>query len=257
MNMRIVSINGQLLVDSREVAEMTGKQHKDLLETIRVYIVHLTSGNFRPSDFFIESTYEDGKGETRPCYLLTRKGCDMVANKMTGEKGVLFTATYVTKFEEMEQELNKPAFTLPQSFPEALRLLAAEMEQKAIIVADNERLSLETTQQKQKLKEQEAPVAIYNLAMSAQNTMSMQEVSKSFGTGRTRLYKILREEELVMKDSTLPYQRYIDAGYFKVVERPRASGETITTDPATRVTAKGFDYIARLMKKRAEQNGEV
>lgn len=259
--MKIVSINGKLLADSREVAEMVGKDHAHLMRDIRGY-VEIMDASENPKldsrDFFIPSTYKvEGNNKTYDCYQLTRKGCDMVANKMTGEKGVLFTATYVTKFEEMERQLTAPAFTLPQTFPEALRMLATEMEQKAIMAADNERLSLETAEQKRKLKEQEAPVAIYNLAMSAQNTMSMQEVSKAFGTGRTRLYKILREEGLVMKGSTLPYQRYIDSGYFKVVERPRASGESITTDPATRVTAKGFDYIARLMKKRAEQNGEV
>lgn len=42
------------------------------------------------------------KGETRPCYLLTKKGCDMVANKMIGDKGILFTAEYVTAFENMK-----------------------------------------------------------------------------------------------------------------------------------------------------------
>lgn len=59
-----------------------------------------------------------------------------------------------------------------------------------------------------------------------------------------------------MKGSTMPYQRFLDAGYFKVTERPRASGDTIVNDPATRVTAKGFDFIARLMKKRNERISE-
>lgn len=104
----IINKNGQLVTDSREVADMIGKRHSDLLESIDGFIKHLTNGNFRSLDFFIPSTYKDNKGEERPCYLLTRKGCDMVANKMTGEKGVLFTAAYVTKFEEMEQTL-KPS----------------------------------------------------------------------------------------------------------------------------------------------------
>lgn len=111
-------------------------------------------------------------------------------------------------------------------------------------------------EQQRKLKEQETPVAIYQLAISAHNTMSMQEVAKSLGTGRTRLYQILRLEGIIMKDSTLPYQRFLDAGLFKVAERPRASGDSIINDPATRVTAKGFDYIARLLKKRSERESE-
>lgn len=59
-------------------------------------------------DFFIESIYEDSKGEVRPCYLLTRKGCDMVAHKLIGEKGVIFTAIYASRFEEMEKQLSNP-----------------------------------------------------------------------------------------------------------------------------------------------------
>lgn len=104
----VINQNGQLLVESREVAELTGVRHSDLLEKINNYIKHLTNGKFRSLDFFIASTYEDAKGEVRPCFLLTRKGCDMVANKMTGERGVLFTAAYVTQFETMEKQLADP-----------------------------------------------------------------------------------------------------------------------------------------------------
>ena len=57
-------------------------------------------------DFFIESSYKvEGNNKTYKCYLLTKLGCDMVANKMTGKKGVLFTAKYVSKFDEMEKAL--------------------------------------------------------------------------------------------------------------------------------------------------------
>lgn len=103
--LQIIQQNGQLLVDSREVAEMIGKQHHNLLRDIDGYVSILNQNSNLSSDqFFIESSYEAGTGKSYKCYLLTRKGCDMVANKLTGEKGVLFTAAYVTKFEEMEQQ---------------------------------------------------------------------------------------------------------------------------------------------------------
>lgn len=101
----------------------------------------------------------------------------------------------------------QPQFQLPQTMPEALRLLAAEMEDKQRIAIENDRLALQTAEQQAKLREQETPVAIYNLAIAAHNTMSMQEVAKALGTGRTRLYEILREEGIIMKNSTMPYQR--------------------------------------------------
>ena len=71
---------------------MTNVRHADLIEKITGYMKHLANGNFRSLDFFIPNTYKDAQDKPRPCYLLTKKGCDMVANKMTGEKGVLFTA---------------------------------------------------------------------------------------------------------------------------------------------------------------------
>lgn len=105
------------VVDSRAVAEMVGKNHRDLMRSIHSYVNIMENNNernFAPVDFFIESTYLDGKGEVRPCYLLTKKGCDMVANKMTGEKGVLFTAAYVTAFEAMRRT-QKAASTRPMT----------------------------------------------------------------------------------------------------------------------------------------------
>ena len=101
----IVRQNGGAYIDSREVAEAIGKNHKDLLRDIRGYIKILEKSNernFAPVKFFLDSSYFDGKGEERPCFLLSKMACEMVANKLTGEKGVLFTAAYVTKFNEME-----------------------------------------------------------------------------------------------------------------------------------------------------------
>ncbi|MCM0758061.1 Rha family transcriptional regulator [Sporomusa sphaeroides DSM 2875] len=108
-NLMIIDHNGHKVIDSRQVAEMTEVRHSDLLEKIKGYIQYLENGEFRSQDFFIPNTYKtEGNNKTYDCFLITRKGCDMVANKMTGEKGVLFTAAYVTKFEEMEKQLKSP-----------------------------------------------------------------------------------------------------------------------------------------------------
>lgn len=126
----IVNQNGTLLVDSREVAEMTGKEHKNLLRDIKGYIEVLESSKLSSQKFFIESTYKNSQNKEQPCYMLSRKGCDLVANKMTGEKGILFTAQYVTKFEEMEFSLINPISKLSK-------------ELKAIFVLDEKQQELE------------------------------------------------------------------------------------------------------------------
>ena len=85
----LVKQSGGAYIDSREVAEIIGKPHNDLMKSIRKYSEYLTAGNFSLSGFFIENTYFDSTGRRLPCYLLSKMGCEMVANKLTGEKGVL------------------------------------------------------------------------------------------------------------------------------------------------------------------------
>lgn len=127
------------VVDSRQVAEMTDVRHADLLEKIDGYTKHLANGNFRSLDFFIPSTYKDAQDKPRPCYLLTKKGCDMVANKMTGEKGVLFTAAYVTAFEAMRKELGtKPTPAIPDDLTKA-KLKEVELARYNALLALSEK----------------------------------------------------------------------------------------------------------------------
>lgn len=104
----IKQVNDQEVMDSRDVAKMIGKRHTDLIRDIRRYISVLeTDAKLRPSDFFVESSYLGGNGQDRVSYLLTKQGCEFVANKLTGKKGTIFTATYVGLFNEYQKEHNK------------------------------------------------------------------------------------------------------------------------------------------------------
>lgn len=111
--LKAFDFNGQKVIDSRDVAVMVEREHYELLLNIRLYIEYLGAGNFPLSDFFIESSYITTQNRVMPCYLITKKGCDLIANKLTGKKGVLFTAAYVTAFEEMKQAIINPVEVSP------------------------------------------------------------------------------------------------------------------------------------------------
>ena len=122
-------------LSSLEVAGMVGKEHKNLLRDINRYCKQIKQANeelynerkielvenkkprgelkIELVEFFRENTYKDGKGETRPCYDITKKGCEFIAHKLTGVKGTVFTAQYINRFHDMEQELQKPQPALP------------------------------------------------------------------------------------------------------------------------------------------------
>ena len=136
-----MNFNGIEAVDSRQVAEAVGKEHKNLIRDIRTYCEHLGELKFELTDFFIESTYTSEQNKEMPCYLCTRKGCEMIANKLTGQKGVAFTALYINAFHAMETNIreqdSRKAFTeLLQRQSELEKRLEALENNKKLLVQD-------------------------------------------------------------------------------------------------------------------------
>lgn len=121
-------------ISSLEVAEMVEKEHKNLMRDVRNYVSELNQLKIEPVDFFLESTYKDGKGENRSCYEITKKGCEFIAHKLTGIKGTKFTALYINRFHDMEEQLK------PKSSAEMLLMYAQqfyEQEQRLQSVEHN------------------------------------------------------------------------------------------------------------------------
>ena len=79
-------------IDSREVAEMMEIGHWEVLRKLKGIIKTLTDNKIVVSKYFIESSYKDISGKRNLCYQLTKMGCEFIANKFNGEKGILFTA---------------------------------------------------------------------------------------------------------------------------------------------------------------------
>lgn len=123
-DLQVVEHNNVFYVDSREVAEMVDKQHKNLIRDIDNYeSVLLQSSKLSPEDYFVESRYLGENGRYTKHFLLTKKGCDMVANKMTGSKGVLFTAMYVDAFHKMDEHIKQSQLNVPQTPMQALEMM--------------------------------------------------------------------------------------------------------------------------------------
>lgn len=121
-------------ISSLEVAEMVEKKHYNLIRDIKGYVDKLTELKIEFSDFFRESTYKDSTGRTLPRYDITKKGCEFIAHKLTGIKGTKFTALYINRFHDMEEQLK------PKSSAEMLLMYAQqfyEQEQRLQSVEHN------------------------------------------------------------------------------------------------------------------------
>ena len=103
----IKQVNDQDVMDSRDVAKMINKTHAHLMRDIDRYIKDIDPDpKLDSAQFFIKSSYIDPNNQERPCYLLTKQGCEFVASKLTGKKGTIFTATYVGLFNQYQEEHN-------------------------------------------------------------------------------------------------------------------------------------------------------
>lgn len=190
-------------IDSREVAEMIEVTHGSLLKKVRNYEEILTKSKLTSLDFFIPSEYKDTKGEIRNCYLLTKKGCEMVANKLTGEKGVIFTAKYVNRFEEMEKHIKQQvtAPVLPNNYLEALEQLVSEVKL-------NEQLTFENKQLKLKLGCN---------SPEGNRLYSIEEIAKEHNTSARDLNRLLYNAgvQYTRKGRWYLYRKYKNKGYTK------------------------------------------
>lgn len=136
-----------------EVAEMMEVSHNDILRKIegrkdrKGYIQILGESQMAVTDYFIKSTYRTEQNKEMPCYEVTRLGCDFLANKFTGEKGVIFTARYVKRFHDMENQIKQiPLTEQPGEVAKLINAVSRLMERQGsepYKVTENARLLCE------------------------------------------------------------------------------------------------------------------
>lgn len=124
---------------------------------------------------------------------------------------------------------------IPQTLPEALRL-AADLAEK------NDALQA-------RVKEDEPKVLFHDAVTQASNTQTMQEAAKVLGTGPNRLFAYLREAR-VLTLQNVPYQHYLDKGYFRVVQHEFFDHRTkrVHIQARTLVTGKGMTFLQRFVQ---------
>lgn len=133
------------------------------------------------------------------------------------------------------------SYNLPQTLPEALRAYALEIEAKEKLAAENKLLI-------EKNAELEPKGIFFDAVTQSNATTSMADVVKilDMGVGRNKLFSILRDRKILQPDNK-PYQKYIDAGYFKLVEEKYNKGDGTGIYYKTVAKQKGIDFIRKIL----------
>jgi anti-repressor protein len=226
----LIKINSENKVDGRELHEFLqiGTAYKDWFPRMVEY------GFVEGVDFCSKMSKTSPNGG-RPSInhdmtIGMAKEICMIQRNERGKQARL----YFIECERRLKEQQKPAlpdFTDPVI---AARAWADEVEKKQLAEA--------------KVAELQPKADFYDAAASSESLFSMADVAKvlDMGIGRNKLFKFLREKKILQGDN-MPYQRFVDAGYFKVVEGKFMAGDNVVISKTTYVKQKGIDYIRKCL----------
>ena len=218
----------RIVVSSRDIAKTFGKRHDNVLRDISGLNC---SAEFRLLNF--EETMQTvaiPKGATREdkFYLITRDGFVLLVMGYTGEAAMRFKEAYIREFNRMEKDLrDRASLSVPRTLKEAL-LFAAKLE--------GEREALEARN-----REMAPKAEFYDAVAESPTAIDLGRAAKILnfiGIGRNNLMEFLRASRILMPDN-IPYQEYVDRGYFKVIEQRYES-----EDGETHVSTKTVAYQA-------------
>ena len=220
----------QMITDSRNIADVFGKQHKHILRDIE----NLKKDVPNFGQMFLESTKPDSYGREKKIYIMNRDGFTLLAMGFTGSEAMEWKIKYIQAFNELEKYYNSPE----QQYARALMMAQKTIEESKHAIKylkeENERMK---------------PKEIFADAITSSKTVILiGELAKilnqnGVNTGEKRLFKWMRENGYLTRDN-LPTQRASELKIFRVCEGTRQGldGETIVTH-TTKVTAKGQQYF--------------
>ena len=175
-------------------------------------------------------------------YIITTdmaKELCMVENNEQGRK----YRKYFIECEKKLKQLQTPSYMIDDPIERAMAWIE-EQKQKKLLQQQNQ-------EQQLLLEEQQPKVEFYDDVAGSKDAVAMKEVAKVLGIkgmGRNKLFKFLRDRKILDRNN-MPYQEYVDRGYFRVIEqRYNTNNGDIKITFTTLVYNKGIEYIRKLFK---------
>lgn len=169
---------------SLEIAEITGKRHSDVLESIR---------NMEPAwekiaqRKFPLGSYKDANNQDRPCYILSKTECLYVATKFNDEA----RAKLILRWEELETK-EVSVTKVPTTFAEALRLAADQaekLEEQEIQLAAS---SKEIVELSGTIATMQPKVTYVDKILASKETVTTTQIAQDYGQSAKSFNILLR-----------------------------------------------------------------
>ena len=229
---------------SLEIAEVTGRNHKDVMRSIREMEDAWVKVNGRK---FALVEYKDAKGEMRPCYSLSKTECLYIATKFNDEA----RAKLILRWEELETK-EVSLIKVPATFVEALRLAAdqaekLEAQEKMLEASSKEIVELSGT-----IANMQPKVTYVDKILSSKETVTTTQIAQDYGQSAKSFNILLRNFGIQHKvgGQWILYAKYLPNGYVQsdtipIEHKDGSSGSVMHT----KWTQKGRLFIYEELKK--------
>lgn len=229
VEVHLVSRDGLIFANSLEVANVFEKEHAKVIRSIE-------SMSERGLANFGVTSYVDGSNRNQKMYEMNRDGFMFLTMGFNGEKADNFKLDLIDAFNEMEKQLNTP-------------LTFEEMAKQTILLADKriKELELKILEDKPLVSFAKSIEASVDSVLIA-NYAKLLSDTENVIIGQNKLFAWLRYAGYLMDGGdrhNVPYQKYIDNGYFEVSTSTFASSSGTHQRFTSKITGKGQIALAR------------
>ena len=232
--------NGQVLASSREVAEKFGKNHKEVLRTIKNISKEISTAQF--CALFKLSSYKASNGKQNPEYLMNRDGFSLLSMGFTGKEALEWKLKYINAFNLMEEKLKNGDYLTDE---ERYKLQLFSKDPSEVAYAHQKLVELATAPLIAENAELKPKADYHDEVLNKEGLITTTVVAKDLGfKSAAKLNQIMFLNNIIFKNKSgtwCPYADYewlITEGYADY-----QSYESEHSKPCLKWTEKGRKWI--------------
>lgn len=224
--------NAGLTMSSREIAELTGKRHDNVMRDIRAILIELHGEGCLLK--FEDTHRNEQNGQVYPVFNLPKRETLILISGYS----VALRARIIDRWQELESRLQTamPDFSSPAA---AARAWAEQYERTQQIEAERQALL--------------PKAASFDQFISTDGLIGLRDAMRSINAAPQKGIDALKASGVLFYEgkSLTPKACYIDRGYFRVRQRV-VDGES---RKQTFVTTKGLEWLSRTLPNAVFQKG--
>ena len=252
--------SNQPLTNSKLVAEVFGKEHRNVVRDIKNLIEGGVLKN-EQTPMFEETTYiNEQNKQSYPMFIMNQDGFTLLAMGFNGKKAMEFKLKYIEAFNAMKRQIEQSTPSVPQNYLEALKSLVKSEEEKQQLALENKKqqetiltISKENMELGNKITDMLPKVSYYDKILQSNATMTITQIAQDYGMSAIKMNKELESMRIQhkMRGQWILFAQFLKGGYVhsRAVDIVRSDGSH-DVKYNTEWTTKGRIFLYEALKAK-------